>query len=82
MPGTRHDLLLPDLGLGTATITASAWLTEVGARVYEGDRLLEVHAGAVTIDLPSPATGVLVEHCVREEDELHIGQVLGVVEAS
>jgi 2-oxoglutarate dehydrogenase E2 component (dihydrolipoamide succinyltransferase) len=75
-----HELRLPDLGLGAAKIVTSAWLSDVGTRVYEGDRLLEVHCGAVTVDLPSPATGVLVEQRVAEEDELTVGQVLGVVD--
>ena len=78
----RHELILPDLGLGDQPIAACAWLSERGTRVYEGDRLLEVQAGEVTVDLPSPGTGVLVELCVREDEVLAIGQVLGVVEES
>ncbi len=80
MPERRHALILPELGLAGVTITASAWLSEVGTRVYEGDRLLEVSAGEVIIDLPAPATGVLVEQLVGEDDELHLGQVLGLIE--
>ncbi len=72
-------LLLPDLGLGQTPITASVWLSDVGAQVYEGDRLLEVCAGEVTIDLPSPASGVLLEQHVSEDDVLQVGQVLGLV---
>ena len=72
-------LLLPDLGLGQTPITASVWLSDVGAQVYEGDRLLEVCAGEVTIDLPSPASGVLLEQYVGEDDVLQVGQVLGLV---
>lgn len=81
MAGRRHDLVMPDLGLPGVNLTASAWLSDVGARVYEGDRLLEICAGEVTIDLPSPATGILVDQSVGEDDEVHLGQVLGVVEA-
>jgi len=80
MSERRHALILPELGLAGVAITASAWLSEVGTRVYEGDRLLEVSAGEVIIDLPSPATGVLVEQHVGEDDELHLGQVLGLIE--
>ncbi len=80
MPGRRHALILPELGLTNVTITASAWLSEVGTRVYEGDRLLEISAGEVIVDLPAPATGVLVEQLVGEDDELHIGQTLGMIE--
>lgn len=80
MSDRRHALILPELGLAGVTITASAWLSEVGTRVYEGDRLLEISAGEVVIDLPSPATGILVEQLVGEDDELRVGQTLGLVE--
>ena len=58
MPGARRELILPELGLPGVVLTASAWLSDIGTRVYEGDRLLEISAGEVTIDLPSPATGM------------------------
>jgi pyruvate/2-oxoglutarate dehydrogenase complex dihydrolipoamide acyltransferase (E2) component len=45
-------------------------------RVVEGDRLVEVTAGDVTVDLAAPASGVLVERCVRTDERLTVGQVL------
>jgi len=68
------------LGLGAQPLSASAWLSDVGARVYEGDRLLEIAAGEATVDLPSPATGVLVAQHVREDDPLMLGQLLAEIE--
>jgi 2-oxoglutarate dehydrogenase E2 component (dihydrolipoamide succinyltransferase) len=79
MTPSRHLLYMPDLGLGQ--VSASVWLVEVGEQVGGGDRLLEVVAGSVTVDLPAPATGVLAEQCVSEGDSLRIGQLLAVVEA-
>jgi pyruvate/2-oxoglutarate dehydrogenase complex dihydrolipoamide acyltransferase (E2) component len=76
----RHELVLPDLGLGDMAITASLWLVEPGSRVTEGDRLLEVLADGVTVDLPSPVTGVLVDVLVSEDERLTIGQSLAVLE--
>lgn len=70
---------MPDLGLGSVPVTASVWLIPLGGRVFEGDRVLEVSAGEVVVDLPSPATGVLVEQRVAEDDPLRVGQVLGVI---
>jgi pyruvate/2-oxoglutarate dehydrogenase complex dihydrolipoamide acyltransferase (E2) component len=80
MPLVRHSLVLPDLGMPEVTITASVWLVDRGSAVVVGDRLLEVLAGCVTVDLPSPATGIVAELLVAEEDELVVGQVLAVVE--
>jgi pyruvate/2-oxoglutarate dehydrogenase complex dihydrolipoamide acyltransferase (E2) component len=81
MQAARCRLVLPDLGLSDVTIVASQWLIEQGSAVVEGDRLLEVLAGCITIDLPAPATGVLAEMVVSEDDELHVGQVLAWIDA-
>ncbi len=81
MTKRRHLLVLPELGLGARTVTASVWLVELGAEVNAGDRLLEVLCGSVTIDLPSPASGVLIETLVDEDEPLSVGQPLAVIES-
>jgi len=80
MAGQLHELVLPDLGLGQATVKASVWLAPLGREVVAGDRLLEVVAEGVTVDLPAPVSGRLTEQRVAEEDVLSVGQVLGVLE--
>ncbi len=70
---------MPDLSAGTRPVTLSVWLVEPGQRVVEGDRLVEVLLGSATVDLPAPATGVLVEICADEEDTLVPGQLLAVI---
>lgn len=81
MPKRRHTLMLPDLGLGSREVVASLWLVELGGSLNAGDRLLEVLAGSVTVDLPAPAGGVLVETLVAEDEPLAIGQPLAVIES-
>ncbi|HJT30754.1 MAG TPA: lipoyl domain-containing protein [Pirellulales bacterium] len=82
MPRERHLLVLPELGLGDREVVASLWLVEPGSEVTAGDRLLEVLSGEVTIDLPSPASGVLVETLVDDDEPLRVGQPLAVIEAT
>jgi len=77
----RYSLLLPELGLGDGSIVLSLWLVPLGSEVTEGDRLVEVLADGVTVDLPSPASGVLIEIAAGEDDRLQVGQLLGIVEA-
>jgi len=74
------ELRLPDLDLPGVPLRVSAWHARVGQRVVEGDRLIEVVAGDVAIDLSAPATGVLVEQCVTNDDRLEVGQVLARIE--
>ncbi len=75
-------LQLPDLDLGEIPVLACSWLAEQGSRVVQGDRLLEVVAGEVSVDLEAPASGRLVQRCVGPEDVLRIDQVLGVIATS
>ncbi|HUY88763.1 MAG TPA: lipoyl domain-containing protein [Pirellulales bacterium] len=81
MPKRRHILTLPDLGLGSREVVASLWLVEPGSPLNAGDRLLEVLSGSVTVDLPAPAGGVLVETLVVEDEPLAIGQPLAIIES-
>ena len=76
----RHHLTLPDLGLGDRVVTASAWLVEPGTVVLAGDRVLEVLCESVTVDLPAPAGGLLVETMVEEDEPLAVGQILAIIE--
>lgn len=69
-------LVLPDLGLGDRPIVISCWLVDAGSQVTEGDRLVEVLADGVTVDLPAPASGVLVDIAVAEDDRIEVGQQL------
>jgi 2-oxoglutarate dehydrogenase E2 component (dihydrolipoamide succinyltransferase) len=78
----RHELRVPELGLEGAPLTLSLWLVERGAEVTEGDRLVEIVAEAVTVDLPAPASGRLVEVLVLEDEPLAVGQLLGVIESA
>jgi pyruvate/2-oxoglutarate dehydrogenase complex dihydrolipoamide acyltransferase (E2) component len=76
-----RDIVMPDLAMPDVEATVSVWLIRLGAKVTSGDRLVEVLAGDVTIDLSAPVTGVFVEKCVAEDDPVKPGQVLGRVEA-
>jgi pyruvate/2-oxoglutarate dehydrogenase complex dihydrolipoamide acyltransferase (E2) component len=73
------EIVLPELGV--APVVLSAWFAESGEMVYEGDRLVEVLVRGATFDVSAPATGRLVEKRAIENDPLHAGQILGIVEA-
>jgi len=77
----RYELTLPELGLDVGPIAVSLWLVEPGSAVAEGEPVVEVLAGPAVVDLPSPADGVLVECLVAEDEPVHVGQVLAVIEA-
>ena len=77
----KIELRLPNLDLPGTAITATCWHAQIGQRVIEGDRLLEILAGDAIVDLPAPASGRLVERTVQTDDVLHAGQILALIEA-
>ncbi len=77
VPLVMHDLDLPP----QQAIAVSCWLVPLGRAVCEGDRLLELAAGEVTVDLPAPATGRLVQKSVAEGETVAANQMLGVIQA-
>jgi pyruvate/2-oxoglutarate dehydrogenase complex dihydrolipoamide acyltransferase (E2) component len=74
------ELHLPDLDLPNISITVSNWHAKPGQRVVEGDRLIEVTAGDVTVDVSAPASGILAEQCVKIDEPLTVGQLLARIQ--
>jgi pyruvate/2-oxoglutarate dehydrogenase complex dihydrolipoamide acyltransferase (E2) component len=81
MSRIQRDIVMPDLELPEVQARVSVWLVRLGTRVTTGDRLVEIVAGDVTVDLSAPITGVFVEKCLTEDEPVHAGQVLGRIEA-
>ena len=77
----KTELRLPDLDLPGVPIMASCWHLQVGQRVIEGDRLLEILAGDAVVDLPAPASGLLVEKNAEIDELLTAGQLLAIIQA-
>ncbi len=76
---TVEYLTLPELGLGDRPIVLSLWLLKSGARVAEDEPVVEVMSDGVTVDLPSPADGVLVKKLVADGQRLAVGQRLAAI---
>ncbi len=73
------EVLLPALGESVTEGTVSRWLKEVGEQVEADEPLLEVSTDKVDTEIPSPASGVLLEIRVGEDEVAAVGSVLGLV---
>ena len=58
------------------------WLKAAGDPVALGEPLIEVETDKVTVEIASPAAGVLGEHLKATDDELIVGDLLGHVGAT
>jgi len=72
----RVPLVVPDLGLSAMPLAVSLWLVPEGAAVLAGDRVVELVAGGVTIDLEAAVDGRLVAHLADEDEPVVPGRVL------
>ena len=78
-PASGIEVQLPALGESVTEGTVSRWLKQVGDRVEADEPLLEVSTDKVDTEIPSPASGVLLEIRVQEDETVEVGAVLAVV---
>ena len=81
-PPPRRRLVVPEFGIGGVPLTLSLWLVPPGTRVEAGDRVAELVAGGVTIDLEAPVSGRLAAQLVDEDDAVAAGTVIAEFEVT
>ena len=74
------DVVLPELAESVVEGEVTAWLVEVGAYVDADEPLVEVMTDKVTVELPSPFGGVLVDQVAAVGDVVAVGAVLGRID--
>mgnify|MGYP000441456217 CR=1 FL=1 len=75
---TQDELLVPAMGFSPGMVSVAIWLVEEGATVLAGDRVVQLVAGAATIDLVAPVTGRLERQLVDEDQPVEPGERLAV----
>lgn len=70
------DIIMPQLGESIAEGTVVKWLIAAGSPVQKDQPLVEVETDKVSLEIPSPATGVLTEVLVREGQTVPVGTLL------
>ena len=74
-----ESVKMPALGESVTEGTVSSWLKAVGDTVEADEPLLEVATDKVDTEVPSPASGVLLEIRVAEDETVEVGTVLAVI---
>ncbi len=70
---------LPALGESVTEGTVTRWLKQVGEEVRADEPLLEVSTDKVDTEIPSPASGTLLEIKVAEDETVEVGTELAVI---
>src|SRR3954454_23649455 len=70
---------MPALGESVTEGTVTRWLKAVGDEVSADEPLLEVSTDKVDTEIPSPASGTLLEITVGEDETVEVGAQLAVI---
>jgi len=74
-----YEFKLPDLGEGLTEGEIARWLVSEGQEIAEDDPLVEIQTDKTTVEIPSPAAGVVARILVAEGDIVPVGTVLVVI---
>lgn len=73
------EVLMPQMGESIAEGTVTKWLVEVGDSVEKDDPIMEISTDKVDAEIPSPASGVLLEKRVNEGDTVPVNQIVAMI---
>jgi pyruvate dehydrogenase E2 component (dihydrolipoamide acetyltransferase) len=73
------SVTLPALGESVTEGTVTRWLKQPGEQVQADEPLLEVSTDKVDTEIPSPASGTLLEIKVAEDETVEVGTELALI---
>jgi pyruvate dehydrogenase E2 component (dihydrolipoamide acetyltransferase) len=74
-----YEFKLPDLGEGLTEGEIARWLVSEGDEVAEDAPLVEIATDKTTVEIPSPAAGLVSKILVQEGDVVPVGTVIVVI---
>ncbi|MFE5703422.1 2-oxo acid dehydrogenase subunit E2 [Rhodococcus koreensis] len=78
---TGTTVVLPSLGENVTEATITRWLKTPGDHIEQDEPLLEVATDKVDTEVPSPASGTLLEIIATEDAVVEVGAALAVLSA-
>jgi 2-oxoglutarate dehydrogenase E2 component (dihydrolipoamide succinyltransferase) len=76
------EVTLPSLGESVTEGIITQWFKKVGEAVARDESLFEVSTDKVDSEMPSPASGVLVQILAQEGDTVQTGAVVAIIDES
>lgn len=73
------EIKVPALGESVTEATVAQWFKKPGDTVAVDEPLVELETDKVTVEVPSPASGVLSEVLVQSGETVTIGAILGAI---
>jgi 2-oxoglutarate dehydrogenase E2 component (dihydrolipoamide succinyltransferase) len=73
------DVIMPQMGESVAEGTITKWLIQIGEAVERDQPLFEISTDKVDAEIPSPASGILLEVKFEEGSLVQINDVVAVI---
>ncbi|MEA3334982.1 MAG: dihydrolipoamide acetyltransferase family protein [Chloroflexota bacterium] len=73
------SVIMPKLEMSQETATVIEWLVEEGQAVDKGAALLEVETDKITVEVESPASGLLAGICVQSGEVVPVTSVIAYI---
>src|SRR5438105_5155260 len=73
------DIRVPTLGESVTEATVGKWFKKPGEAVAVDEPLVELETDKVTIEVPSPAAGVLADIAAKDGDTVAVGALIGQI---
>ena len=75
------DVVMPQMGESITEGTIVRWMKKVGDRIDRDEPLLEITTDKVDAEVPSPASGIVVQILAKEGETVSVNHVLAVIDA-
>src|SRR5688572_22562431 len=76
------ELKVPPLGESITEAVVGKWNKKKGEKVSVDEPIVVLETDKVTIDVPAPAGGAILEVRFKEGDKVRVGEVLGLIDGS
>ncbi|HEY2543815.1 MAG TPA: biotin/lipoyl-containing protein, partial [Gaiellaceae bacterium] len=70
---TAVDVVMPQMGVSVSEGTITKWLKREGDQIEADEPLLEISTDKVDTEVPSPASGTVVQILVQEGETVDVG---------
>lgn len=77
----KVQVKMPRVAETTDEVVIDTWEVAVGESVVEGQVLVRVETDKVTVDVPSPVSGTLLERSIAEGDDATTGTLIAIIES-
>ena len=74
------QVILPKWGVSMQDAVLIRWLKPVGASVVKGEPLAEFETDKVEVELEAPASGILTQVFVSEDDVVDVGALIAEIQ--